>query len=120
MISERVIKKMVKQVSIVVNDGDSFFSHETSVNFNPLQFMIDFKCITPRVDQRVQKAPTFFVKHNVVMVDPWHMIKLKEMVDKSIVAYENEFGKIVKPEGLKILEKKPVVEKDDNPPDYVR
>jgi len=41
-----------KKVNFGIEDGDNFFAHEVSVNFNPTQFVLDFKCITPRVDPR--------------------------------------------------------------------
>ncbi|MFH2028171.1 MAG: hypothetical protein ABIJ08_03465, partial [Nanoarchaeota archaeon] len=55
-----------KRVNFGINDGDAFFAHEISVNFNPTQFVLDFKSITPRVDPRSNEGPVIALKHNVV------------------------------------------------------
>ncbi|MBW3023181.1 DUF3467 domain-containing protein [Candidatus Woesearchaeota archaeon] len=94
-----------KQINLNINDGESFFANEISVNFNPTNFFMDFKNVTPRIDPRSQKGPTFHMKHNVIMLEPYATKQLiglmKDLVDK----YEKEFGKIEQPKVLKKLEK---------------
>ncbi|MEM4268441.1 MAG: DUF3467 domain-containing protein [Candidatus Woesearchaeota archaeon] len=95
-----------KRINLSINDGGDFFAHEVSINFNPLQFIFDFKCITPRVDPRSKDAPTLSLKHNVVLTDPYHAKKIAELLNDVIKKYEKEFGKIEKPKALELLEKK--------------
>ena len=63
---------MEKNVNMTITDGEAFFAHELSVNFNPMQFILDFKCVTPRVDPRSKESIVLNMKHNVIMVDPFH------------------------------------------------
>lgn len=93
-------------LNITIADGEPFFSHEMSVNFNPTQFILDFKCITPRNDARSKNRPVFFIKHNVVMVEPWHAKSVYEVLGKVLESYEKEFGKISKPKSVQKAEKK--------------
>jgi hypothetical protein len=95
-----------KNVNLSISEGDAFFAHEVSVNFNPMQFVFDFKCITPRVDMRAREAPVFTLKHNVVMMDPYHAKHLAEMFTKAVKKYEENYGKIKKPEALQKHDKK--------------
>ena len=95
-----------KKLNIGVTDGHEFFAHEVSVNFNPLQFILDFKCITPRVDPRTKENPLLMIRHNVVMVDPWHMLQIRNLFARMIEAYEKEFGAIKKPKQIETFEKK--------------
>ena len=92
-----------------MNIGDAcqdFFAHEASINFNPTQFILDFKCITPRVDPRAKDSAVINLKHNIVIVDAYHAQRLYELMGEVIQKYEKEFGKIEKPKQLKIIEKK--------------
>ena len=93
------------QVNINIHEGDPFFAHEVTVNFTPTQMSMDFKCITPRSDPRGKK-PSFQLKPNVVMVDPWHAKALISVLSNVIGKYETEFGKISKPKALAKAEKK--------------
>jgi hypothetical protein len=95
-----------KKINFGIDDGNSFFAHEVSVNFNPTQFIFDFKCITPRVDPRSNEGPFININHNVVMLDIYHAKRFLEFLDKRIKDYEKEFGKITKPKPIKIVEKK--------------
>ena len=92
-------------INLSIVDGDSFFAHEISINFTATQFLFDFKCITPRIDPRSAK-PSFQLKHNVVMVEPWHAKAIHEVLTNVIKKYEEEFGKIEKPKAIEIAEKK--------------
>jgi len=95
-----------EKVNLNISDGDAFFAHELSINFNPMQFIFDFKSITPRVDPRSQTRASISLKHNVVMVDPYHAKRIFTLLDKTIKKYEKEFGAIEQPKALKELEKK--------------
>lgn len=95
-----------QQVNININDGDPFFAHEMSMNFTPTQFTLDFKCITPRNDPRNKETASFLLKHNVVMIDPWHAKAIYEVLGGVLKQYEKDFGKISKPEAITKAEKK--------------
>ncbi|MFO8016545.1 MAG: DUF3467 domain-containing protein [Candidatus Woesearchaeota archaeon] len=99
-------KEDKKNVNMNIQDGDSFFAHELSINFNPMQFIFDFKNITPRVDPRSQENMVLSLKHNVIMMDPWQTKRMISLLDKVIKDYEKEFGKITKPKQLEKYEKK--------------
>jgi hypothetical protein len=94
-----------KHINMSISDGNEFFAHEVSINFNPMQFIFDFKCITPRVDPRSKDAPTLALKHNVVLTDPYHTKKIAELLNDVIGKYEKEFGKIQMPKALEKMEK---------------
>jgi len=95
-----------KSVNMSIDDGKEFFAHEMSLNFNPTQFTFDFRCITPRVDPRTREGPFLALKHNVVMVDPWHAKEILRVLTNVIKRYEEEFGEIEKPKAVKAYEKK--------------
>ena len=95
-----------KKLNVGVNDGMDFFAHELSVNYNPLQFILDFKCITPRVDPRTKENPLLMIRHNVIMVDVFHAKKIYEMLGEVIKKYEGQHGMIDMPKVLKNIEKK--------------
>ncbi len=95
-----------KNLNVSVHEGDAFFCHELSVNYNPLQVILDFKSVTPRVDIRSKQGPIINIKHNVVMVDPYHAKKMVELLAKVVSDYEKDFGKIVKPKAVAKMEKK--------------
>ena len=96
-----------ESINITINDGEPFFAHEMSINFNPMQFILDFRSITPRNDPRSKTGrASINIKHNVVMVDPWHMLQVRELFNRMIGAYEKEFGKIKKPKAIETFEKK--------------
>ena len=99
---------MEKQ-KINMNIGDlapDFFAHEASINFNPTQFIFDFKCITPRVDPRAKDSTVINLKHNIIMLDVYHALKFYELLGEVLGKYEKEFGKVEKPKPMKIIEKK--------------
>lgn len=100
--------KMVdaKKLSMNVSDGIEFFAHETSVNFSPNQFILDFKSITPRIDPRSGKDPIIVLRHNTVLLDPMHAKKLAELLSGVVARYEKEFGKIDKSKAQLKHEKK--------------
>lgn len=97
---------MEEKVNLNISEGDAFFAHELSISFNPTQFIFDFKCITPRVDPRSQTRASIALKHNVVMINPFHAKKIVALLETTIKKYEKEFGAIEQPKALKALEKK--------------
>ncbi len=94
-----------EQINLNIVDGEPFFAHEVTVNFTPTQMTVDFKCITPRTDPR-SKKPSFQLRHNVVMIEPWHAKTLLGVLKNVVDRYEEEFGKIQKPKSLIKAEKK--------------
>jgi CRISPR/Cas system-associated endonuclease Cas3-HD len=102
----RVRNMEQKNLNVSVNEGDAFFCHELSINYNPLQFVFDFKSITPRIDVRSKQGPVISIKHNVVMLDPYHAKKMLELFAKVVNDYEKDFGKITKPKAIEKMEKK--------------
>jgi len=90
-----------KQINMNISDGMEFFAHELSINFNPMQFMLDFKCITPRNDVRSKENPFLSMKHNLVLVDPYHAKKIHELLGATLARYEEQFGKIDVPKAVK-------------------
>ena len=99
-----------------ISDGTEFFAHEISVNFNPTQFTLDFKCITPRVDPRSKEKATFSLKHNVVMLDVWSAKQFHGILTTALKQYEGQFGKIDLPKALKKIKK----EQEKNAPKKVK
>ncbi len=95
-----------KPMNFVIDDGKAFFAHETSINFNPHQFTLDFKQMTPRIDPRSQEAVTMHMEHNVVMLDPFHAKNLAKFLMQTVEKYEAEFEEIKKPEVTRRVEKK--------------
>ena len=81
---------MTEQISIHISDGEPFFAHEATVNFTPTQITMDYKCITPRLDPRGKK-PSFQLKHNVIMMDPWHAKTLVGVLNNVVEKYEKEY-----------------------------
>jgi hypothetical protein len=90
-----------KSINMGIDDGEEFFAHETSINFNPTQFILDFRCITPRIDPRSSQVPFVHLKHNLVMVDPWHAKEILRVLTNSLENYEKQFGKIEQPKAVK-------------------
>jgi len=95
-----------QKINMNISDGNAFFAHEVSINFNPTQFIMDFKNVTPRVDPRSKERASIALIHNVVMVEPYHAKKVYELFGKVLKRYEDEYGKIEKPKPLEIFEKK--------------
>jgi len=88
------------QITFSINDGDAFFAHEASINFNPLQFSFDFKSITPRTDVRSKTSAVFALKHTLVMMDVFHAKDFLRVLSEALKKYETVFGKIKKPDAL--------------------
>jgi hypothetical protein len=100
------VKKMEKKINLSISEGRGFFAHEASINFSPSQFILDFRCVTPRVDPRSNEAPTIHMEHNIIMVDPYHAKKIHELLGTMLEKYEKELGKIDKTKQMKEMDKK--------------
>ncbi|MFC1768230.1 DUF3467 domain-containing protein [Nanoarchaeota archaeon] len=94
------------RINMNIVEGDAFFAHELSINFNPLQFVFDFKSVTPRIDPRSKMKASINLKHNVILTDPYHAKKIYMLLGDIIKKYEKEYGKIEKPKQLEKFEKK--------------
>ncbi|MBD3304128.1 DUF3467 domain-containing protein [Candidatus Woesearchaeota archaeon] len=99
------MEKDKQQINLNIVEGDPFFAHEVSMNFTPTQITLDFKCITPRTDPR-GNTPSFLLKHNVVMLEPWHAKMMLDVLSNVLKKYEDEFGKISKPKPIQKAAKK--------------
>jgi len=95
-----------KKVKFDIENGQAFFADEAGVIHNPMRIILDFRSITPRIDVRNQEYQPLVLRHNVVMMDPYTAKSLLEALKKNIQGYENQFGKITKPEPIKVMEKK--------------
>jgi hypothetical protein len=95
-----------KKVNLSISEGNPFFAHEASINYNPTQFVFDFRCVTPRIDPRSNDAPTIHMLHNVVMLDTFHAKKFHQILGEMISKYEKDLGKIEQSKAVKQIEKK--------------
>jgi|GEM_PF-674974 len=95
-----------KKINLGIQDGHEFFAHELSINFNPTQFIFDFRSVTPRNDPRTKDTPFISIRHNVVLADPYHTKRILEVLTNVIAQYEKQFGKIEKPKAVEEYEKK--------------
>lgn len=94
-----------KSINISIDNGVEFFSHELSVNYSPTMFTLDFKNITPRVDFRSRETPVLAVRHNVILIEPFHIKKVIDLLKRMVDNYEKRFGEIEMPKALRLLEK---------------
>ena len=96
------MEKEQKQVNVRVKDGDQLMAHETTINYSPSEFVLDFKCITP-VQELNQSS--LVLKHSVVMMSPWHMKSFLGAMTRIVGDYEKKFGEIKKPVEIEKAEK---------------
>ncbi|MFT4303636.1 MAG: DUF3467 domain-containing protein [Candidatus Woesearchaeota archaeon] len=109
---------MEQKINLNINDGDAFYAHQASINFNPTMFFLDFKSISPRIDERSRENPTFALKHNLVMIDPYHATMIRDMLVKALKDYEKKFGKIEIPKAIKKIEKEKKTTMKEEVPNY--
>lgn len=95
-----------QKINLNINDGDAFYAHETSINFSPMQFVLDFKNVSPRIDARSQEATVVSLKHNVILLDPFHTKQIYDLLGQALRKYETDFGTIEQPKAMKEFEKK--------------
>ena len=96
-------KETETQINLRIKDQDQFYSNESSINFNPNEIILDFKCITHTHDLGNRRG--LVLKHNVVILNPFHVKNFASMLNKVIKDYEDKFGEIKKPESIKKAEK---------------
>ncbi len=95
-------QKQATQLSVRIKDGEQFFSNESSINFNPNEVVIDFKCLTHTHDIADRRG--LILKHNLVIMNPFHAKTFLGMISRVIKDYESKFGEIKKPEAVKKAE----------------
>ncbi|MBS3112597.1 DUF3467 domain-containing protein [Candidatus Woesearchaeota archaeon] len=101
-----------QQIKFSIVEGEPFFSHDMSINFNPSQFIFDFRCVTPRIDPRTNDGSRVMqLKHNIVMLEPYHAKQVAEVLAGMVQKYEKRFGKIEKSKAIKQMEKETRKEK---------
>ena len=100
-----------KQVNIRVKDGEQFYSNEASINFNPNEIIFDFKCLTHA--NELAGHNSIVLRHNFVLLSPFHAKSFLIMLNKAVKDYESKFGEIKKPESMKKAEK--MIKKDQKP-----
>ena len=111
-------QKQQTQLNLRIRDGEQFYSNESSINFNPNEITLDFKCITHTHDLGDRRG--LVLKHNLVILNPFHAKNFLEMFSKVLKDYESKFGEIKKSEPMKKAEKivkkeqKKTTEKKDN------
>lgn len=94
--------KQSVQVNLRIRDGEQFYSNESSINFNPAEIALDFKCITHTHDLGDRKG--LILKHNIVLLNPFHAKNFLNMLAKVVRDYEAKFGEIKKPDSIKKAE----------------
>lgn len=96
-------KQETTQINLRIKDGEQFYANESSINFNPSDISLDFKCVTHTHDLANRRG--ILLRHNVVILAPFHAKNFVAMLNKAIKDYEEKFGEIKKPEHLKRAEK---------------
>jgi hypothetical protein len=98
------IKEIKEQkLNVRIKDDHPFYSNEASINFNPNEFIFDFKCLTQTYDLASQQA--LVINHSVIILNPYHVKAFADLLSKVIKDYEDKFAEIKKPEPLKKAEK---------------
>ena len=95
--------KPVREVNIRVKDGDILFAHETTINYNPTEFSLDFKSVATVQDVPNQNA--MVMKHSVILLSPHHIKSFYEVLGKVLKDYEKTYGEIKRPVVLEKAEK---------------
>ena len=58
------------QLNVRIKDGDQFYANEVSINFNPNEIILDFKCLTHT--HEVADHRGLLLRHNPVILNPFH------------------------------------------------
>ncbi|MBI5391785.1 DUF3467 domain-containing protein [Candidatus Woesearchaeota archaeon] len=90
------------ELNVRIKDSDQFFAQETTINYNPVEFVIDFKCVTP-IQEFNQNS--VLMRHNIVMMTPFHVKSFLEALTRLVTDYEKKFGTIKRPAELEKAEK---------------
>ena len=57
-------------INLRIKDSLQFYANETTINFGPVEFILDFKCGTHV--QETQTMRSVLVSHDVVILTPYH------------------------------------------------
>ena len=98
-----MMAKEEKQINLRIKDGEQFYSNETTINFGPVEFVLDFRCATHVQDVPNHRA--ILLSHNVVILTPYHVKSFLNVLNKAVKDYEDRFGEIKKPNEVKKAEK---------------
>lgn len=82
-----------------------FLSNEVTVNLDANSILMNFKAKIP-IGNKV------IVEHNPVYLDIYHAKRFSQMLNKSIVAFEEKFGEIKEPEFMQNFRKETSKAKD--------
>ncbi len=104
--------KEEKQLNVRIKDGDQFFANEIGLNFTPTEIILDFKCISNIHD--IENHRALLLRHNPVILTPYHAKSFLEVLTKAVNDYEKRFGEIKKPKEIDKAEKIMQKQKDDN------
>ncbi|MEK6955615.1 MAG: DUF3467 domain-containing protein [Nanoarchaeota archaeon] len=104
--------KEEKQLNVRIKDGDQFFANEIGLNFTPTEIVLDFKCISNIHD--IENHRALLLRHNPVILTPYHAKSFLEVLTKAVNDYEKRFGEIKKPKEIDKAEKIMQKQKDDN------
>lgn len=91
------------QINLRVKDGDQFYANEVGINFNPGEVILDFKCLTHIHD--VGNHRSIYLRHNPIILTPFHAKSFLVMLNKAVKDYEAKFGKVKKPDAMAKAEK---------------
>ena len=83
-----------KEINLRIKDNGQFYSNETTINFGPVEFVLDFRCATHVQDMGIHRA--ILVSHNPVILTPYHAKSFLNVLHKAVVDYEERFGEIKK------------------------
>lgn len=93
---------------------EGFYSDSISVVYNPSKFVLDFKQITPKIDQMQGKSQqTVVIKHKTILLDSKFAKIFLETLKKAIDGYEKKYGKIEVPKKRKKKGETTVVSRDE-------
>ena len=96
-------EQKVNQLNVRIKDGDQFYSNETSINFNPNEIVLDFKCLTHTHEMGDHRS--LILKHSVVILNPFHAKAFLGTLSNAIKDFEAKFGEIKKSDAIKKAEK---------------
>lgn len=79
--------------------GEAFYTDSLTIMHGQSKFVIDFKQVTPRLDQiGNDEQQTLKVVHNPILMEPQAAKVLLKVLEENIEKYEEEFGEIEVPE----------------------
>ena len=96
--------------SVRIKDGDQFYANETSIQISPLEIILDFKCSTHVQDVGNNKG--VLIKHNQIILTPFHAKSVLNILANAVKNYEDKFGVIKKPKELSKAES--LIKKEQN------